>query len=135
MSAATGSRVAALSRAAAPLVLITLVVAVLLRFPPTKYSFYPPCPIYSLLHIECPGCGATRALAALLHGNVAEALHFNVLTTLMLLPATAYATICYRRYLRADPFRWPQLPPASIYAAFVVAVIFTIFRNLSLRSL
>jgi uncharacterized protein DUF2752 len=135
MSPATRGRIATLSRAAAPLALIVFAVAVLLRFPPTEYSFYPHCPIHYFLHIDCPGCGATRALAALLHGNVAEALHLNALTTLMLPPATAYAAICYWRYLRAEPFRWPQLPSTGIYAGLTVAVLFTVFRNLPLRSL
>lgn len=135
MSLAVRSRIAALLRAAAPVALIALAVAVLLRFPPAQYSFYPQCPVHSLLHLECPGCGATRALAALLRGNFIQALQLNALTTLMLLPTTAYAAICYRRYLRAEPFRWPQLPPTGIYAALAVAVLFTIFRNLPLRSL
>jgi hypothetical protein len=135
MSPATRSRVAAISRAAAPVVLIAFAAAILLRFSPAQYSFYPQCPINYFLHLQCPGCGATRALAALLRGHFTEALHLNALTTLMIPPVAAYAVICYRRYLRAEPFRWPQLPPTGIYAALAVAVIFTILRNLPLRSL
>ncbi len=53
--------------------------ALLYRFPPEKYSFYPVCPIHQYLHLYCPGCGSTRALAALLHGRVIEAMHYNPL--------------------------------------------------------
>ena len=35
------------------------------------------CPFRRLLGIECYGCGMTRALCALLHGQVDTALHYN----------------------------------------------------------
>ena len=58
--------------------------SVLLRFSPQEYSFYPRCPFYALTGHYCPGCGATRAIAELLHGHVAAALHFNAAVTLLL---------------------------------------------------
>src|SRR6266404_4011355 len=51
--------------------------AFLYRFSPQEHSFYPRCPFYALTHHYCPGCGATRAVAELLHGHVAAAVHFN----------------------------------------------------------
>lgn len=130
-----GGRVAALARAAAPLAAVMVVAAVLLRFPPSQYGFYPQCPVYALLHIQCPGCGTTRALAALLEGHVMEALRLNALSMSMLPIAAGYAAVWYRRYLRREPFRWPQLPPATLYAALAVAALFTVLRNLPLRAL
>ena len=62
---------------AAPLICVGLAAMVLLLFPPGQYGFYPVCPVYRYLHVLCPGCGATRALAALLHGRVGEALRLN----------------------------------------------------------
>lgn len=35
------------------------------------------CPIHRLLHIWCPSCGATRALTALMHGDILLALRQN----------------------------------------------------------
>ena len=134
-------------RAVAPVAMVALAVAVLLRFPPAEYGFYPQCPVYALLHLQCPGCGATRALAALLQGNVMEALRLNALATVMACPGSVYAGICYYRYLRdslrsdlggllrGEAFRWPQLPAGSLYAALVVAGAFAILRNLPLRLL
>ncbi len=67
----------------------------LLHFPPEQYSFYPQCPIHTYLHLQCPGCGATRALAALLHGRLTEAFHLNALLIAGVLPAAAvYAALC-----------------------------------------
>ena len=104
--------------------------AVLLRFPPEQYRFYPQCPVYALFRIECPGCGTTRALAAMLHGNISQALHANALTTLMLPFAAVYAADCYWRYLRRQPLRLPKVPAQAAYAGIAVALGFMILRNL-----
>ena len=123
------SRVATISRAAVPVAFVGAVAAVLLLFPPGQYSFYPQCPIFRYLHLQCPGCGTTRAIAALLHGHLMEALRLNALTTLLITPAAIYAILCYRHFLQRKPFHWPQLPSAVICSAFAIAVIFTILRN------
>lgn len=67
------SRIANILRAVAPLAVAALAASLLLLFPPQRYTFYPQCPIYRYLHLKCPGCGTTRALAALLHGDIAPA--------------------------------------------------------------
>ena len=102
-----------------------LVVVLLLRFPPEQYAFlYPQCPIHHYFGILCPGCGTTRALAALVRGHLLEALHWNALTTLGL-PVIAGWILFARK-----PLRWPQIPPKILYSAVAAAVLFTIARNL-----
>jgi hypothetical protein len=123
-----------MTRVVVPPAIVAFAIILLLRFPPGDYSFYPQCPILEYLHLECPGCGATRALAALLHGRLPEALHFNALVTLLLPVAAAYAILCYYRFLQREPLRWPQTPPIATYFACVVAILFTIMRNLPLHS-
>jgi hypothetical protein len=120
-------------RAAAPPAIIALAAIILLRFPPAQYSFYPRCPIYELLRLQCPGCGATRAIAAVLHGHFIEAMSLNALITLLLPFAAAYGTLCYYRLLQRKVLRWPQPPPAVLYAALAAAAVFTVIRNLPLR--
>ncbi len=44
----------------------------------------PPCPSYWLTGLYCPGCGATRALHALLHGDIEKALSMNPVFVLAL---------------------------------------------------
>jgi len=46
-------------------------------------------PFYALTGHYCPGCGATRAIAELLHGHVAAALHFNAAVTLLIAHAAS----------------------------------------------
>ena len=127
----TRSRIATTLRAAAPPAIITLAATILILFPPTRYSFYPQCPIHEYLHLQCPGCGATRALAALLRGHFTEAMRANALITLLLPFAAAYGIVLYRRFLERSPIRYPQLPLAAIYAGFVAITIFTVARNLA----
>jgi hypothetical protein len=125
------SRIAEVLRAAAPLVAIAFAAAALLLFPPEQYSlFYPQCPIYRFLHIQCPGCGTTRALAALLHGHVFEAFRLNALTTFLVPPAAIYAVLCYRRFLQRKPLYLPQPSPSVFYAALSAAAFFMVVRNL-----
>jgi hypothetical protein len=130
----TRSRTGSIVRAAAPPAVIAITITLLFLFPPAQYSFYPQCPIHELLHLQCPGCGATRALAALLRGHLVEAMCLNALVTLLLPIAAAYGILCYRRFLQHKAIRPPQPSPAAIYAALALTVVFTVIRNLSLRS-
>lgn len=106
-----------------------LVCAALYVWPPAQSSFYPACPIHEFLHIECPGCGATRALAALLRGRLFEAMRLNALFVLLLPFGLGGAMECYRRAVRVGYFRWPMLPSPALYATLVAAAMFTVARN------
>jgi len=44
---------------------------------PSDYSFFPKCTFHTATGYSCPGCGSTRALFNLTHGNVLEALRLN----------------------------------------------------------
>ena len=123
------SRFVLFTQAAAPVALLALAAALLLRFPPEQYSFYPQCPIHHYFGILCPGCGTTRALAALLHGNLGEAFRLNALTMLLLPIAIGYAVTGYLRLLARRP-GWLQPPRSAIYATLAAAVVFTLARNL-----
>jgi hypothetical protein len=130
MTSTTRGRIANAMRAAAPMAVAVTVAATLMRFPPEQSSLYPRCPIYEYLHLQCPGCGATRALAALLRGHFSEAMHCNALVVPLLPVATACGALWYYSYLQRRVMRWPQLPQAAIYGAFGIATAFTILRNL-----
>ena len=44
---------------------------------PSEHSFFPKCALYMATGFSCPGCGSTRALYQLTHGDVLEALRLN----------------------------------------------------------
>ena len=126
----TRSRTADNLRVAVPPAILALAATLLLRLPPAQHSFYPRCPIYELFHLQCPGCGATRSIAAMLRGDFAEAMKLNGLVTLLLPFAAAYGILCYTRLLQRKPLCWPQPPSVILYTALSVATLFTMIRNL-----
>jgi hypothetical protein len=125
MSRSLICRLANLSAAAAGLLLWLL-----WRYPPETSSRYPRCPVFTWLHFYCPGCGATRAMAALLHGRVGEAFHWNGLFVLLLPFALAFLAASYWRANRSAEFRWPVVPDAVLTVVLALAGIFTVVRNI-----
>jgi len=103
--------------------------AMLFFFKPGQYWFYPVCHFYTMTGLYCPGCGSSRALHELLHGNLVEAMRLNALLLLglagsaWLLARYAWARMHRRRASFAVPSRW-------LWALLGVAVVFTFLRNL-----
>ena len=56
---------------------------------PTK--IFPPCMFHALTGFSCPGCGSTRAVSALLRGDL--------LTSLKLQPAIFYCALIYTAFV------------------------------------
>jgi hypothetical protein len=71
------------ARASLALLPAAMAAALLRLFPPWLYAIYPVCPIRALTGWRCPGCGSTRALAAMLSGRFADALHYNPLAVIL----------------------------------------------------
>lgn len=104
--------------------------AVLFRFDPMQVDFYPRCPLFVLTGLYCPGCGALRAGHALLHGDVAAALGFNVLFVLAL-PVFGYLAVSrLRELLTGRPLPTRFLPASGIWTILGVLVGFAVLRNL-----
>lgn len=108
----------------------TAVVAILLLY----YFFdarllpFPRCPFYVLTHALCPGCGSQRALSALLHGQLAEALHDNVLLVAFL-PLLLYSAFVKLRHAGAQQVRL-FYKPAFTWFVLAVIILFWVLRNI-----
>lgn len=88
-------------------------------YPADKYSFWPKCPLYYYTGIYCPGCGNTRALSALLHGNLLDSLRKNILfipAVITLILLLVRPRLAYNRF-----FAW---------GITIVVILFFILRNL-----
>lgn len=80
------------------------------------------CPIHSLTGFFCPGCGSTRAVRALLTGDLQLALHNNVL--LLAAPALMGIGVLLAKYSKNR--MWLYL---FLSLLVIVVVTFTILRN------
>ena len=105
--------------------------AVLYRFPPAQYGFYPHCPVFRYGHFYCPGCGLTRALAALLHGQFADAVHYNALAVVLIPCLLVYFTVTYWAAVKDNRFDWPVVPAWCVNLIVLGALLFGVFRNIN----
>jgi hypothetical protein len=98
-------------------------------FNPATHAFYPICQFHRLTGLNCPGCGATRALYALLHGNFSTALRDNALFVFALaaVPARALwlAAGKIRRRSAGEVF-----PKQWTWPVLTAALVFAVLRNL-----
>ena len=108
------------------------VVGVVLFFlEPGKSALLPGCLFRALTGFTCPGCGTTRALHQLVHGNFSAAFQFNPLLILSL-PFLLYALLRYTNaVVRGQPINRNSLPASYIWAIFGIVLFFWIFRNTS----
>lgn len=103
--------------------------AYLFVFEPGKTGFFPACPFRLLTGFTCPGCGTTRALHQILHGDFAAAFVLNPVLVLAI-PFLLFALLRYSVIvMRGGVPRPNALPAPFIYVIFVVIVSFWIFRN------
>jgi hypothetical protein len=105
------------------------VASYLFVFEPGKTGFFLNCPFRMLTGFSCPGCGMTRGLHHLLHGDLLGAFQFNPLM-MLLLPVFFYALVRYTiAVFRDRPIKSNQLDPRFIWMFFVVVMSFWIIRN------
>ena len=97
-------------------------------FNPSTNGFYPICQFHRLTGLNCPGCGMTRALYALLHGNFLLALKDNALfifTIVFLAARGAWFAAKHFQNKSAGQF----ISPKMLWTFLVVAGVFTVLRN------
>jgi hypothetical protein len=117
-------------RAAAVIGLAIAALVYLRLFNPVGAGLYPSCPLYSLTGLYCPGCGTTRGLHQLLHGNLEAALAMNPLMVLAL-PFVAYAFLSYALFgARGRSLPKVFIHPTLIKALFWVVVAYGVLRNI-----
>jgi Protein of unknown function (DUF2752) len=104
--------------------------ACLYWLPPGLYNFYPRCPVFELTHWQCPGCGMTRALAALLHGEFALSWHYNPLALLLLPWLGIYFAAGYWQAIRHGEWVMPR-PPGPVLGGLLASIaVFSVARNI-----
>ena len=99
-------------------------------FNPTTAGFFPVCPLYAVTGYACPGCGMTRGLHALLHGDVLGALGFNLLLPGVLFFFGYLFVSLFLTAVRGYGLNFKVFTPTLIYGFFGFALDFTVLRNL-----
>lgn len=103
--------------------------AVLFFFNPGTHNFYPVCLFHKLTGLNCPGCGSTRALYALLHGSFHVALRDNALLILSMTVFVIWGARVMVKKLRGQTvaFEWSS---KILWAFLILSVVFGVLRNL-----
>jgi hypothetical protein len=120
------------NRAAAAITAGAAALAVTLGAWPAVARLAPPCPLHAATGLDCPGCGMTRAVVALVHGDVTTALGYNVVAVGLLLPLLA---LVWWSWLWQRPAPKFVSAPAFLPALIAVLGAFTLARNLPLAPL
>jgi hypothetical protein len=98
-------------------------------FEPGRSGFFPVCPFRALTGFTCPGCGTTRGLHKLFHGDVVGAFQLNPLM-LLLLPILFFVLIRYTSAtMQGRSINMNRLDAKYIWTLFAVVLSFWIFRN------
>lgn len=99
-------------------------------FNPATAGFFPVCPLYSMTGLACPGCGMTRGLHALLHGDVLTALDYNLLLPgIMFFFGYVFVSLCLT-VARGRGLSFRIFNGKVLWGFFAFALCFTVLRNL-----
>ena len=111
--------------------LLALGVAVpLFYLDPAKLPFFPKCAFHMATGYSCPGCGSSRALYQLTHGNVLEALRLNPGIMFLL----GMGVTDFGRYIRSvklsEPFQTVFANVRLVIGLVVGMLLYAVARNL-----
>lgn len=95
---------------------------------PNQPSIAPSCPFLTLTGFYCPGCGSTRTIHALAHGDLVTAMERNPLAVLAFGILFVGLVRWTRRLWRGEPLR-SLAPPWVLWTMLVVIVVYWVSRN------
>jgi hypothetical protein len=109
--------------------LLSMVAAALLFFvDPATTAWWPWCPFHELTGLNCPGCGAARALHALVHLDVRAALRANLFVTVIAGPVAA--AVAARSLDRGDEPIARFTNARTLGRVLLALVVFGVVRNI-----
>ena len=99
-------------------------------FNPSNVNFLPVCPLYKMTGLACPGCGMTRGLHALLHGDILTALDYNLLLPPILFFFGYLFVSLFLTIVRGRGLNFKLFGGKVLWGFFAIMFIFTVLRNL-----
>lgn len=111
-------------------VIATAIMGLTWILPVGESKLYPRCTFKQATGLDCSGCGSTRAVSALAHGQIGQAFAYNALLMLTLpilswwfLHCLVYGISGRRLWPRDIGVKWIWLLP-------VLIILFSVIRNL-----
>ena len=89
-----------------------------------------PCFFHLATHLECPGCGMTRAVMALLSLNVSEAFRLNPLSVTVVPLLIVIILKREYRYIRYDKSEFNIPETVMLTVMLVITNVFMVCRNI-----
>lgn len=94
-----------------------------------KYIQLPPCLFHLITGFYCPGCGSTRAVIALLHGDILLSLRQNpMIITLILCGAVLYTEPLFKAFGKTN-YRSPIRNYYFLYTMIGIFTVYSVVRN------
>ena len=112
-----------------PAIAFGAALAVLFLFDPATHRFYPACLFHKLTGLWCPGCGSTRALHQLIHGNLSAAFRLNPLAVGALPVLGGMLVLQLVRHTRGRPTPKMGANPVLAWGTVALVVAFWVLRN------
>lgn len=114
-------------------ILATLVAGVVLLrvFDPAAVALFPPCAFHLLTGLLCPGCGLTRAVHQVMHGEIASALALNALLPLYVLLLGGLVAGWLWREVRGSTPDALRVRASVIALSGVAMLAFGVLRNVA----
>ena len=89
----------------------------------------PPCFTYYAFSIQCPGCGITRSIIALVNGDILLSIRQNVYVLLIIVIGLMFY-IEFALKIFGKKFRFPIHKDKCLYALLIFTILYTVLRNI-----
>jgi hypothetical protein len=97
--------------------------------PPDEKSYYPRCTFHQMTGLHCPGCGGTRMIHALLHGDFTQAAAYNLYFLVMLPFVIWWGVYGVWATFKGKMFNAPRYRPVMYSLMWIGLLAFAILRN------
>ena len=95
-----------------------------------NFITFPPCLLYIITGIHCPSCGITRAVEALLSGNILLAIRQNVFLMIYIITAILIYIEIFIKIVLERKIKFSILNLKYLYAMLILIGIYSILRNI-----